>query len=174
MRRGKVIGVAALLSVVAGGGLVWAQAGDDPAFADALWGQLAAQRLVGDEALGAVPYAREGQAHGATLVSLQSTVTVNGVTGAVLVKRSYTDAATRDGIIAHPNDNLENITVMFQREDGYDPANADWFWAMYAPTGMVGAMDGMTMAGRVTMCSGCHAAAPGGDYVFLHDGFALP
>jgi len=170
MRRGTILGLAAALSVAAGGSIVWAQADDDGAFAGALWEQIAGLRFVGDDALGAVPYAREGQAHGETLVTLQSTVTIDGVTGAVLVKRSYGEGATRDGIIAHPNDNLENITVMFQREAGYDPANGDWFWAMYAPDGMVGAMEGMTMAGRVGMCSGCHAAAPGGDYIFLHDG----
>ncbi len=153
-------------------GLGWAVAqedGDDAGFAADLWNQLAAQRLVGPDALGAVPYARQGQAHGETLVSLVSTVTVGGETGVVIVKRSYAEDATREGILADPQADLMDVTVMFQRA-GYDPDNGDWFWSMYAPDGMVGAMEGMTMAGRVEMCSGCHAAAPGDDYVFLFDG----
>ena len=31
---------------------------------------------------------------------------------------------------------------------------------------MVGQMEGISMAGRVLMCSGCHVTAPGGDYIF--------
>lgn len=162
---------AAIVAVTVAGGYAVAQDHNDPGFATALWDQIAAQRLVGPDALGAVPYAREGQAHGATLVTFQSEVTVEGITGVVLVKRSYGDDATREDIIAHPNDGLTNVTVMFKRE-GYDPDAGDWFYAMYAPTGMVGEMDGMTMAGMVGMCSGCHVNAPGDDYVFLHDGLA--
>ncbi|MGE3718543.1 MAG: cytochrome P460 family protein [Bauldia sp.] len=172
MKRWHYYGLAVggALAIGASGAVMAQAPADDAAYAGTIWEQLVSQRLVGPDALGAVPYAREGQAHGATLVTFQSVITVDGVTGPVLIKRSYTDAATRGGIIAHPNENLENVTVMFQREDGYDAANQDWFWAMYAPTGMVGQMDGMNMAGQVTMCSGCHATAPGNDYIFLHDG----
>jgi hypothetical protein len=157
---------AAVPIVVAG--VAIAQMNDDTAFAGGLWDQLAGQRLVGPELIGAVPYLRMGEAHGATLVTLVSTATVNGVTGRAIVKRSYGDGATREGIIAAPAENLANVTVMFQREAGYAPEHGDWFWAMFTPDGAVAEMGGMAVAGRVEMCTACHAAAPGGDYTFLY------
>lgn len=173
MNRMKAVTVAILAAIgtASVGTLVSAQAPDDAAFAGNLWGELAALRLVGPEAVGAVPYPRQGAAHGALLVSLQSVVTVDGVTGVVIVKRSYADGIGRDDIIANPNGDVANVTVMFKRE-GYDPANADWFWAMYMPDGTLGQMEGMTVAGQVPFCSGCHVEAPGGDYIFLHDALA--
>ena len=164
--RKLVLAAIAAASVGAVGAAVAQQ--DDAAFAATLWQEIEAQRLVGANLIGAVPYAREGQAHGATLATFVSTATVGGVEGQVVVKRSYTDAATREGIIGNPAENLDNITVMFKREAGYDPANQDWFWAMYMPDGMVGEMGGMMVAGMAEGCSGCHAAAPGGDYLYLH------
>lgn len=164
----SVVGLVSLTAV----GIVKAQAPmqDDAAFAAQVWDMLAEQRLVGENAIGAVPYLREGQAHGATLVTFLSTITLAGAETQVLVKRSYAgEDATRENIIANPGENLSNITVMVKREAGYDPANQDWFWAMYGADGMVGQMEGMNMAGQVAMCSGCHATAPGGDYIFLHD-----
>jgi hypothetical protein len=151
--------------------LVWwaapALAQDETAYAAQLWQQLVQQRLVGPQAMGAVPYLRVGQAHAPTLVTLLSTATVGSRQGTVIVKRSYAQGATREEIIANPTQKLENITVMFQREAGYDAANQNWFWAMYAPDGAVGRMEGATMAGKVGMCIGCHTTAPGGDFVFL-------
>jgi len=141
---------------------------DDGAFAEMLWQEIEAQRLVGANLIGTVPYPRDGEAHGVTLATFVSTATVGSVKGQVIVKRSYTDAATREGIIGNPAENLDNITVMFKREAGYDPANQDWFWAMYMPDGMVGEMGGMAVAGMAEGCSGCHATAPGDDYLFLH------
>ncbi len=166
MRSNYLIGGLTLLSAGAVG-VALAQAPDDVAFAGALWTELEAQHLVGADALGAVPYLRSGQAHGATLVTLLGTATVNGVTGQVIVKRSYADGATREAIIGNPAENIANITVMFQREDGYDPETGNWFWAMFMPDGMVGEMEGMA-PGRAEGCIGCHATAPGGDYVFLY------
>ena len=99
-----------------------------------------AANLVGANQIGAVPYPREGEAHGTILVTLVSNVLVHGVTGRVIVKRSYSDDATRERIIDEPDANLANITVMFERE-GYAPDAGDSFWAMYMPTGMVGMME---------------------------------
>ena len=105
-------------------------------------------------------------------MSLQAVLTVEDHTGIVIVKRSYNDGTSRGDIISDPMANLANVTVMFQREAGYDPENNDWFWAMYTPDGMVGMMGEMAAAGRAEGCIGCHAGAPGGDYVFLHDGLS--
>ena len=61
--------------------------------------------------------------------------------GSILVKQGYSDAEGSE---------LLNLTVMW-KIDGYDPDNADWFWARYVPdTGEV------TLAGAETACSGCH------------------
>jgi hypothetical protein len=158
---------AATVLGVTGYALAQAQPEDDAAFAAQIWEQLLAQRLVGPESIGAVPYPRQGEAHGSLLVSLLSTITVGETEGQVIVKRSYAgEDATRDNIIANPADNVANITVMFKRE-GYDPENADWFWAMYMPDGTLGEMEGMPVAGRVEMCTSCHVEAQGGDYLFL-------
>ena len=85
----------------------------------------------------------------------------------------YAEGATREQIIGNPTDNLVSITVMFQRERGYDAANQDWFWVAYSPAGEVGMMEDAPLAGRVGMCIGCDTNAEGGDYVFLHDGMQL-
>lgn len=146
---------------------------DDADYAATLWDEMSHVSLVGPHAFGAVPYAREGQAHADTLVTLQGVLTVEGHTGVVIVKRSYNDEATRGQIIAEPMTNLANVTVMFQREDGYDPDNNNWFWAMYTPDGEVGMMGDMAAAGRAEGCIGCHAGAPGEDYIFLHDGLSM-
>ncbi len=61
--------------------------------------------------------------------------------GSILVKQGYGDAEGTE---------LLNLTVMW-KIDGYDPDNADWFWARYLPdTGEV------TLAGAESACSGCH------------------
>jgi len=85
--------------------------------------------------------------------------------------RTYANAAAHDAIVAdaYPmpdasiiakqnfvtsgaDTSLDAITVMFKRA-GYDVEHGDWFWAKYKPNGQV------EVAGRVTMCSGCHQGA---------------
>ena len=153
-------------------GLALAQANDDAGFADELWAELVANNLVGPNSIGAVPYQRDGVTHSFNLVQLEMTVTVAGVTGLAIVKRGYRENATRAEILANPAAGVQNVVVMFRREAGYDPDNMDWFWGGYTSTGVV-IDDGQTVfAGRPALCIGCHAGAPGGDYVFLHDGIA--
>jgi len=69
--------------------------------------------------------------------------------GAVAVKESYDDEA---------GTTLTGLTVM-KKIAGYDEATSDWFWASYSADGTVGS------AGKVEMCSGCHASATS-DYVY--------
>ncbi|MHA1559259.1 MAG: cytochrome P460 family protein [Alphaproteobacteria bacterium] len=166
MKLKHLIGGMGLLSLATVGVAVAQTPDEDVAFAEALWAEMEAANLVGDNLIGAVPYPREGQAHGATLVTLVQDLTVDGVTGQVIVKRSYDDDATREGIIGNPGENLANVTVMFERE-GYAPDAGDWFWAMYMPTGMVGMFEETSMAGQVEGCTGCHSEAPNGNYTFL-------
>ncbi len=43
------------------------------------------------------------------------------------------------------------ITVMYRSKD-FDPPNHDWYYVKYEPTGGVSEMQGMRVAGNVTMC----------------------
>ena len=171
MRRRLRVAGAAALSIVAAG---WAfgQADNDSDFAADLWAELVEHRLVGPDSIGAVPFARMDNPHSANLVQLETTITVAGVTGLAIVKRGYGEGATRAEIVANAAVGVQNVTVMFRWEAGYDPANMDWFYVGYTPNGVVIADRGIPFAGRPPLCIGCHSGAPGGDYVFLHDGIA--
>jgi hypothetical protein len=67
--------------------------------------------------------------------------------GAVIVKENYM-----------LNGSYDAATVM-HRVPGYDLQNGDWFWAKYDANGVA------AVAGRVAMCSGCHAAARQRDFL---------
>ncbi len=69
--------------------------------------------------------------------------------GSISVKQAYDDDA---------GTTLTGLTVM-KKIAGYDEATSDWFWASYSSDGAVGS------AGKVEMCSDCHASAPA-DYVY--------
>ncbi len=74
-----------------------------------------------------------------------------------------------------PDKKLAAITVMVQREAGYDTDNNNWFYAKYDPDGSVSKNDkGMALAGRVAKgmnmgCIACHKAAEDKDYIFIND-----
>lgn len=96
-------------------------------------------------------------AHGATFMTTYvndvALATIQGKTGkmkedSVIVKENY-DA----------NKTLMALTVMF-KEDGYDPANNDWFYAKYAPNGTI------QVEGKVKACIDCHAKVKDNDYIF--------
>lgn len=139
------------------------------AFGDALWEKLDEQNLVGEGAIMSMPY--EGsQPHGSVLVTLESEVTVDGVDGAVIVKRNYAgEGASVDSVMNNPADYLGAITVMFQRE-GFDADNNDWFWAKYFPDGSYDqAPNGKDLVGAAPGCISCHSEEVTGDMVFLND-----
>ena len=69
---------------------------------------------------------------------------------------------------------------MFRREAGYDPEARNWFWAKFNSDGTLAVNPrGVMLAGRISKnpedgCIACHQFAPGNDYVFLNDRFAVP
>ena len=71
---------------------------------------------------------------------------------------------------------LAAVTIMVQREAGYDPDSGNWFWVKYNADGTVGKNDKDTaLAGRVakgmdTGCIACHKKADGNDYIFTDEG----
>ena len=64
---------------------------------------------------------------------------------------------------------------MFQRAEGYDPENQNWYWAKYLADGSLDRNEqGMQLAGRVAKgadqgCIACHSGAPGDDYLYTFD-----
>jgi len=149
----------------------------DVAYSQDLWAALESANLAGDGAIQATPY--EGQhPHGAVLQTLDGTLSVNGHTGDVIVKRNYGgDGVNSTKVANNPKQFLKSVTVMFRREKGYDADNANWFWVKYKPDGSLHTNPkDMKLAGRVAKgadqgCIACHQAAPGGDYVYNNDRF---
>ncbi|MBT8409507.1 MAG: cytochrome P460 family protein [Alphaproteobacteria bacterium] len=145
----------------------------DGEYAALLWQVMQESRLTGDGALYGHPY--EGiDPHGALLETFYTEATVGGHTGTLVVKRNYGPAeVTVDDVIGDPAGHLAAVTVMFRREEGYDPDNQNWFWVKYLPDGTLDQNPaGMKLAGRVAKgadqgCIACHSAQD--DYVFTTD-----
>ncbi len=71
-------------------------------------------------------------------------------------------------LILYLNENYEALTIMFQREEGYDPGNNDWFWAEYNPDGSILVYEGAHLSGRSPLCLGCHTPLGGKDREILN------
>lgn len=143
------------------------------AYAEALWDELEAANLVGPDAMRG--YAYQGDLpHGIVLELFETEVTVEDHTGTAIVKTNYmADGLEPEAVMdAERGEFFDAVTVMFRREEGYDPDNQDWFWAKYLAEGELDATEeGVPMAGRVQGCIGCHADA-GEHRVFTHDRYA--
>jgi len=114
--------------------------------------------------------------HGAFLRNYYNIVNVAGKSYHVIVKDNFGgQGATLESVSASPATHLAAVTVMLQREAGYDPDNNDWFWAKYKADGTIDMnSEGMALAGRVAKgtdvgCIACHADAEGGDLFFTND-----
>lgn len=114
--------------------------------------------------------------HGAFIRMYYGLVTVDGSPYHVIVKDNFGgEGATLETVAERPADYLMAITVMVQREYGYDADNNDWFWVKYGADGSVGMNDmGMALAGRVAKgmdmgCIACHKSAGDGDFLFIND-----
>ena len=105
------------------------------AFAAQLWRVLSEARLVGPRSIIAQPY--EGtDPHGVILMTISSEVSVGGRESAVIVKKNYMgEDISIESVATNPSLFLGAVTVMFQREPGYDPGNQDWFWVKYKADG---------------------------------------
>lgn len=144
----------------------------DVAFAEGLW---TAMDGYTDWPM-ASGYYTGGSPHGDFIRMYYGLVTVEGVPYHVIVKDNFGgEGATLETVADSPADYLMAVTVMLQRERGYDKENKDWFWVKYGPDGAIGRNDmSVAMAGRVAKgmamgCIACHAKAAGGDYAFFND-----
>jgi hypothetical protein len=148
---------------------------EDIAYAATLWDALNAAKLVGPDKILTRPY--EGtEPHGFMLETLFDEITVEGHTGAVVVKRNYgPEGVSLEEVANNPTEHLAAITVMFQRDEGYDPETHNWFWVKYLPDGSLDQNPaGMKLAGLVGKggdagCIPCHTAAPGEDFLYSTD-----
>ena len=171
-RTGVAIAAAMLSS---GGAFAQAMFGseEDQAYAAGLWQAMVEARLAGDGMIRSFPY--EGVApHGMMLETFYTSATLGGHSGALIVKRNFgPEGVGIDEVLADPGKHLGAVTVMFQREDGYDPDNQNWFWAKYLPDGSLDKNPkGMALAGMVGKdadagCIACHVAED--DFVFTTD-----
>ncbi len=148
---------------------------DDVAYAGKLWQLMEGSNLVGEYALYSTPY-KGAFPHGEYLDTIDAFLPVGEHQGRLLIKRNYGgDGITKAMVANEPEKHLKAVTVMYQREQGYDKENQDWFWVKYSPLGEVlKNPEGMPLAGRVAKgakqgCIACHTAAPGGDMVFNND-----
>ena len=147
---------------------------DNVAFAEKLWQAMEELNLAGESANPDTPY-KGTHPHGTVLETLTSTLSINGRQGEVLVKRNYGGTGVSTAAV---DDNrrkyIQDITVMFKRESGYDEANQNWFWAKFSPDGTLESNPrGLKLAGRVAKgkdkgCIACHQGAPGGDFLFVN------
>jgi hypothetical protein len=147
---------------------------EDTAYAEQLWRAMVRANLAGPDSIMSTPYTG-AHPHGAILDTIDGKLTVQGNTGAVIIKRNYGgEGVSKQNVANDPSEYLKAVTVMYKR-DGYDADNQDWFWAKFKADGSLDANPkGVKLAGRVAKgmnkgCIACHAAAPGGDMVFNYD-----
>lgn len=114
--------------------------------------------------------------HGAFLRTSFSLVTIDGKPYHVVVKDNYGgEGATLKTVEKSPDTYLKAVTVMVQREAGYDSDNDNWSWVKFTPDGSIEMNPkGIAMAGRVAKgtergCIHCHAKAKGDDLFFSND-----
>ena len=146
---------------------------EDQAYAALIWEAMGALNLTGDQMIRSAPY--DGvNPHGKMLETFYTTATIGDHTGNLIVKRNFgPEGVTADQVLAEPEKHLGAITVMYQREDGYDADNQNWFWVKFLPDGSLDknpkgmALAGMVAKGADVGCIACHSAED--DYIFTTD-----
>jgi len=144
----------------------------DVAYAKALWVRLRRARLVGAHRYSARP-TKGDQPHGSIQQIIAGKISVKGRRARVLVKANHRGkGVSLEAVFEDPKRFLAGYAVMAKRERGYDPAHADWFWAVYNPDGSLRQFEGKAIAGRVDTgadngCIGCHKKYGGKDYEML-------
>ena len=145
-------------------------------YAKQLWMALEKANLVGKNAMVSAAY-KGLHPHGAVLDTVELSIAVDGGRQPVIIKRNYGgEGVSIDAVNADPNKWLQAVTVMV-RIPGYDAMANDWFWAKYLPNGTLDKTPtGVNLAGQVARtpdgaggCIGCHASAPGNDFVYIND-----
>ncbi|MFQ6043105.1 MAG: cytochrome P460 family protein [Candidatus Poribacteria bacterium] len=118
--------------------------------------------------------------HGKFLRLYYNMVNVDGKPYHIIIKDNFGGKdATLEKVSKSPEKYLAAVTVMVQREAGYDSDNNDWFWVKYKADGAIDKNPkGMALAGRVGKgmdegCIPCHSKAKDNDYLFTNDETAM-
>lgn len=147
---------------------------DDIAFANKVWKAIEGYEtwpMISDFYPGRSP-------HGKVLRLTYNVVNIDGEPYHIIIKDNYGGEGVNVEKVANadsPEDYLGAVTIMLQREEGYDPENNNWFWAKYLPDGTLDKNPkGMSLAGRVAKgmnagCIACHSTAKDDDMLFVND-----
>ena len=125
---------------------------EDMAYAADIWKIMVELDLAGPDSMQIRAYPFEGtDPHGMMLETFYTSTMIGGHTGALIIKRNYgPEGVTVDQVMNEPAKHLRAITVMFQRELGYDADNQDWFWVKFLPDGTLDKNPkGVALAGMV-------------------------
>jgi len=156
---------------------------EDISYAQKLWSGMVMEQLVGSNAVPNKPFFGGAKPHGMILELAYKEIQVDAHTGFVVVKKNYDGPGVSvSSVEADRAKFLTSMTVMYQREDGYDEDNKNWFWVKYKPDGQVGTKvikgKEIALAGRIIKgetpednsgCIYCHRSAGGGDYIFYSE-----
>ncbi len=147
----------------------------DQDYAARLWDVMTEMRLAGDQRITTLPY--EGvEPHGFALETLYGRATLDGHSGDLVVKRNYgPEGVAVSDVQGDRAGHLAAVTVMFRREDGFDPGTGNWFWAKYLPDGSLDRnpagvpLAGLVGKGAEAGCIACHSGAAGEDMLYTTD-----
>ena len=142
----------------------------DDAYAAKLWAYMLENKLIGDGRVRSFPFVGS-RPHGSIQEFIATEATIDGQRGRLLIKHNYgaeEELTPKEVYAADPDENSEPLAIMFQREDGYDPVNNNWFWAEYNADGSVLNYQGANLSGRAPLCLGCHTPLGGTDREILN------
>jgi len=146
---------------------------EDVAFANDLW---KAMKDYSDKWLMKSDFRIGLSPHGDFIRLYYNVVNMNSKPYHVIVKDNFGgEGATMESVSESPSKYLVAVTVMVQREKGYDTEDNDWFWVKYNTDGTINKDEkGVEMAGRVakgmdTGCISCHKTARDNDFIFSND-----
>lgn len=142
----------------------------DNEYAAKVWQYMVNNKLIGDGRKRSYPFVGS-RPHGSIQEVISTNAEIEGQKGKLIVKHNYgakEELTPHKVYSAEQADNYVALTIMFQREKGYDTNNSDWFWAEYNPDGSIINYQGVDLSGRSEMCLGCHVPLGGKDREVLN------
>jgi hypothetical protein len=143
---------------------------EDDAYAAKVWAYMQSNQLIGEQRMRSFPFVGS-RPHGSIQEIIATEAMIDGQLGRLIVKHNYgakEGLNPKDVYAAKESENYEALTIMFQRQAGYDPDNNDWFWAEYKTDGSVLNYQGQQLSGRAPVCLGCHTPLGGKDREILN------
>ncbi|MCJ8321317.1 MAG: hypothetical protein MJK12_16885 [Colwellia sp.] len=144
----------------------------DNEYAAKVWQYMVINKLEGDGRIRSYPFVGS-RPHGSIQEVISTEAIIEGEKGKLIVKHNYGAKEELTPHKVYSDEQAKNyvaLTIMFQREKGYDTNNSDWFWAEYNPDGSIINYQGVDLSGRSEMCLGCHTPLGGKDREVLNGG----